>query len=104
MLVSSDSGAAEIVSSDAETRFYDDVGCLAADWKAHPPDGVAFVHLPSGRWSDAREVWYARPIDAHTAMSSGLVAYATETEARAADREGRALAFTDVVGGGGVRK
>ncbi len=102
MLVSSDSGAAQIVSSNAETRFYDDVGCLAADWKTHSTDAVAFVRLSSGRWSDAREVWYARPVDARTAMSSGLVAYASETEARSADREGRALAFTDIVGGSGV--
>ena len=29
MLVSSERGAAQIVSADADTRFYDDVGCLA---------------------------------------------------------------------------
>src|SRR5690242_10075131 len=32
MLVSTEAGAGEIVSDHDDTRFYDDVGCLAADW------------------------------------------------------------------------
>ena len=32
MLISTDSGGGEIVSATEDTRFYDDVGCLAADW------------------------------------------------------------------------
>jgi nitrous oxide reductase accessory protein NosL len=102
MLVSSDNGASEIVSSTDDTRFYDDVGCLAADWHGHRGNDVAFVHLPGGRWIDAEQASYARPVDARTAMGSGFVAYATAAEARTADRDGRALAFDDVVRLAGV--
>ena len=32
MLISSERGTGEIVSPTDDTRFYDDVACLAADW------------------------------------------------------------------------
>src|SRR3989304_519965 len=35
MLISTESGGGEIVSATEDTRFYDDIGCLAADWAAH---------------------------------------------------------------------
>ena len=104
MLVSSETGAAEIVSSSEDTRFYDDVGCLAADWNVHRGDGVAFVRLPGGGWREAQLAAYARPGDAHTAMGSGFVAFATAEDARAADRDGRALAFDDVVRAAGAAR
>jgi nitrous oxide reductase accessory protein NosL len=95
MLVSSDRGAAEIVSAE-ETRFYDDVACLAADWPKRPAQAHAFVRLASGDWSDAAEASYAEPANARTAMGSGLVAFASIAEARAADRAGRALTFDEI--------
>lgn len=105
MLISTDAGAAEIVSSRDDTRFYDDVGCLAADWK-HRIEGdaaeagrtTAFVRTGAG-WSDVRSAWFARPAGARTAMGSGLVVFATRDEAKAADRDGRALGWNDVVAG-----
>ena len=97
MLISSDRGGGEIVSSSEETRFYDDIGCLAADWAAHHGDGHAYVHLDGGRWSEARVASYAQPDGTRTAMASGFVAFETIAEARAADRAGRALTFDDVV-------
>jgi len=103
MLVSSESGAAEIVSARDETRFYDDVGCLATDWAkrleqraAEATIATPFVRLGTGGWTDARTAWFARPASARTAMGSGLVAYATADEAKAADRDGRALAWSEV--------
>ena len=38
MLISSDRGGGEIMSSAEDTRFYDDIGCLAADWSTHHGD------------------------------------------------------------------
>src|SRR5262249_45052479 len=96
MLISVDAGAGEILSSADDTRFYDDVGCLAADWVAHGAGARAFLRLPDGRWQDAQTASYARPPGAHTAMGSGFVAFASQAEAAAADREGHALTFGDL--------
>jgi hypothetical protein len=98
MLISSDTGGGEIVSASEETKFYDDIGCLAADWKAHHDGERAFVRIAGGRWSEAQAASYAKPDGIQTAMASGFAAFATSAEARAADRSGRALTFDDVIG------
>lgn len=95
MLISTDSGGGEIVSATQDTRFYDDIGCLAADWKAHHGDARAFVRIAGG-WSDVQAASFAQPADARTAMGSGIVALPAAGDARAADRAGRALTFDDV--------
>jgi nitrous oxide reductase accessory protein NosL len=96
MLISTEVGGGEIVSTTRDTQFYDDIGCLAADWTGGHDDARAFVRL-AGRWSDAQAAAYARPADARTAMGSGIAAFASASEARAVDRDGRALTFDDVV-------
>ena len=97
MLLSTDVGAAEIVSARGDTRFYDDVGCLLADWKTHATDSTPFVRLADGGWAEAHAAWFAHPVSMRTAMGSGLVAYAAEDDARAADRDGRALSWQEVL-------
>jgi nitrous oxide reductase accessory protein NosL len=97
MLISSDRGGGEIVSSSEDTRFYDDIGCLAADWIIHRKDAHAYVRLGGGLWSDAHAASYAQPNGVETPMGSGFAAFATISEARAADRAGRVLTFDDVV-------
>ena len=104
MLISTDSGGGEIVSATEDTRFYDDIGCLAADWAAHHGDARAFVRVAGGRWSDAQAASFAQPADARTAMGSGIVAFAAAADARAADRAGRALTFDEVVQLSGARE
>jgi nitrous oxide reductase accessory protein NosL len=104
MLISSEDGSAQVLTASADTRFYDDVGCLAADWSRHAVKDAPFVHLSAGRWIDARQASYARPSRARTAMGSGFVAFATIDEARTADAEGRVFTFDDLVRGeGGAR-
>jgi nitrous oxide reductase accessory protein NosL len=102
MLISSEAGGGQIVSTVDDTRFYDDLACLAADWSAHAGEATAFVRVGPG-WREAAQALYARPDGARTPMQSGLVAFATADEARAADRDGRALAWDEVVAmqGGG---
>ena len=97
MLISSESGGGEIVSAAEDTRFYDDIGCLAADWAAHHVEARAFVRIAGGKWSDAQAASFAQPADARTAMGSGFAAFPTAVEASAADRAGRALTFDDVL-------
>jgi nitrous oxide reductase accessory protein NosL len=97
MLISSETGGGEIVSSSEDTRFYDDIGCLASDWMAHRDNARAYVRLAGGRWSEAEAASYAQPTGVQTAMGSGFAAFATIAEARAADRAGRALTFGEVI-------
>ena len=104
MLISTESGGGEIVSATEDTRFYDDIGCLAADWQAGRGDARAFVRIAGGQWSDAKAASFAQPVDARTAMGSGVAAFAVAADARAADRAGRALTFDDVVRLTGARK
>jgi hypothetical protein len=97
MLISSDRGAGQIVSTTEDARFYDDVACLAADWAAHHSEARAFVRVGGSEWAAAQTASFAQPGDARTAMGSGVVAFASAADARAADRGGRAQTFDDVV-------
>jgi len=102
MVISTDDGAGEIVAAGEDTRFYDDIGCMAADWAAHR-DATAFVHARGGVWMNAAAAAYARPAAARTAMGSGVVAFATAADAGAADPGGRALTWDEVVAFAGGR-
>lgn len=103
MLVSNDVDGGEIVAAGEETRFFDDIGCLAAGWKARHENATAFVRV-DGTWSDAGAAWFAESQSVRTPMASGLRAYATADAARANDRAGRALTWDDVLGRtGGTR-
>ena len=103
MLISSENGAGQLVSDRDETRFYDDVGCLAADWAARAKDTAAFVRTNAG-WRDVADASFAQSEGSRTAMASGFVAYATAADARAADRAGRALTWVEVVRLAGERR
>ena len=97
MLISTGIGGGQIVSATEDTRFYDDIACLAADWAAHHGEARAFVRIAGGTWSDAQTASFAQPADARTAMGSGIAAFPTAADARAADGTGRALTFDDVL-------
>jgi len=97
MLISTDKGGGQIVSANEETRFFDDIACLAADWLAHREEATAYVRLSDGAWSEAQDASYARPAAAHTPMGSGYTAFATIAEARASDRDGRVLSWDEMV-------
>ncbi len=104
MLISTQAGTGELLSPRDDTRFYDDIGCLAADWPSLGTGGAAaYVQLASGGWIDAPSASFAQPVSAHTPMGWGFAAYATVAEARAADRLGRALTWDDVVRAAGGR-
>jgi nitrous oxide reductase accessory protein NosL len=103
MLISSDHGGGQIVSSSADTRFYDDIACLAADFKNRSGDAAAFVRLSDGRWLDAFAASYAQPDGVRTAMGSGFAAFASIADARSADRAGHPLTFEEVTRRAGER-
>jgi hypothetical protein len=97
MLISSDTYAAQSQAHGRSTRFFDDVGCLAADPDASADDANRYVRLVSGAWSTTEAAWFARSTSASTPMDYGILAFATAEEARAADRDGQAHQWPAIV-------
>jgi len=97
MLISNDKGGGQIISADDDRRFYDDIGCLAADWASRRHNAHAYVRTNSGHWRDVAAVSYAQPTGVETPMASGIAAFDTPEEARSADRANRVLTFDDVL-------
>ena len=89
--------AAEAVYSNASPRFYDDIGCLAADSLARKSGGQFYGQLAGGRgWVRVEDVAYASPAGIQSPMGFNVAAY-PEEEARAADRAGRARSWDELV-------
>jgi nitrous oxide reductase accessory protein NosL len=97
MVISDESNAAEVVSPADDTRFYDDIGCLAHDRATRDRRLRLYVRVHgSAAWIPAQEAWFAHPAGLETPMAHGIAAYATEAAARAADRRGRVSRWADV--------
>jgi hypothetical protein len=97
MLISSDANAAEAIVPGHETRFYDDIGCMAGDRSANQAGARRFVRLASDKgWLEVETAYFAAST-AVTPMAHGVVAFATETEARAADSSQQARRWLDIV-------
>jgi copper chaperone NosL len=94
MLISSARDAGQTRAAGQETRFYDDIGCLAADRAAASAGSVSYVHLATGEWATAESAWFAIEPEHETPMNYGVVAYATHNEAERRDREHRVRRWT----------
>jgi hypothetical protein len=103
MLISSDANAAQSQAHGRSTRFFDDIGCLAADGDARGDDANRHVRLVSGAWATTEAAWFARSATAKTPMDYGILAFATTDEARAADRDGEAYQWPAIVSLGNTR-
>ena len=97
MLISSDANAAQSQVHGRSTRFFDDIGCLAADPDARADDVSRYVRLASGAWATTEIAWFARSATAKTPMDYGILGFATTDEARAADRDGKAYQWPAIV-------
>jgi hypothetical protein len=97
MLVSEAASAAEVVFDGADTRFYDDPGCVATD---RIPDGRPYeiwVRADEGKaWKKSGEAFFARPRDARTPMGYGFFAFSSREAARGADRDGKAWSWDEL--------
>ena len=72
MLVSDPRFTAQLVGSDGERRYFDDLGCLAEHLAAHPnPNASIWVRDARGRWLSARAARFST--GAATPMDYGLV-------------------------------
>jgi len=97
MMVSEEGDSAQWVADGEEPRFYDDIGCLAADdWKPASRN-ARFVHVDGTRWAPAANAFYARPPHVATPMGYGVVAFGTREKAAALDREGRARTWNELI-------
>ena len=97
MLISSDANAAEAIVPGSGTRFYDDIGCMAADPAAGMAGVERFVRLADGNgWIPADAAYFAAST-AVTPMAHGLVAFASAAEAGTVDRDTRPRRWDEVV-------
>jgi hypothetical protein len=96
MIISDDRNAAEVVSPRDDTRFYDDIGCLARDPAARVVEVRVYVRA-EGDWLRAEDAWFARPAGLETPMGHGIAAYRSEATARNADRAQKAARWADVL-------
>lgn len=76
MLISRLDHAAQAVYTDAETRMYDDIGCLATDEAARTGQYRFYVHTSDGRWADVTAARFVRGSGARTPMGYDIVARA----------------------------
>lgn len=97
MLVSDTASGAEVVFTDSDPLYYDDVGCLAsAEIKTGEPFEL-WVEVDGGSsWKKAREAFYAKPADSRTPMGYGVIAFSSSEKARARDKEGRAWSWKEI--------
>ncbi|MBI2834341.1 MAG: hypothetical protein HYX76_07940 [Acidobacteria bacterium] len=93
MLISSLAHTAQVVSSDADPRFYDDIGCLAKDRAAHRAG--ARLYVQSGdEWLLADAARYVFDESAHSPMGYNVVAI---TDDKIEAQLGRVLTWTELV-------
>jgi hypothetical protein len=99
MMISDLADAAQFVSTREEPRFYDDLGCAAADTGRAPLPGKLYVRADGGaRWIAAADAYYART-GARSPMGYGFFAFSAEAQAKASDARGEALRWRDVARG-----
>jgi copper chaperone NosL len=103
MLVSDPRTAAQLVARGEEPLFFDDVGCLAAYLREHPPRPGAVAYVAdhrTGAWVPANEASFVLQPRASTPMGSHVLAY-RDPASRDADpiaKGGRPLPFSEVLG------
>ena len=101
MLISTEATGGQVVSTREEPRFYDDIGCLAADMAGSSGSDThgrrTYVRTRAGAWIDAGSAAYARPPGANTPMGSGILAFETIEAARAAAPGANPLAWVEVI-------
>lgn len=105
MLVSDGRTAAQALAAGEEPRFYDDIGCAAADTSLTAAAEI-YVSSGDGKWLPAGQAFYARAADSRTPMGYGFAAFPSASAARSRDKDRQALSWTDLtvrIRAGGLR-
>lgn len=106
MSVSDARFAAQLAAPAEETKFFDDIGCLAEYLRRQPRPAGAVAYVADHRtkaWVPASHAVYTRVPGLETPMGSHLVAHA-DPASRDADPDakgGASVAVHDVFGAGG---
>lgn len=93
MIISEEAHSAAVVAADGTSWKFDDLGCLLAAREEWNREGArVWVHdVESTEWLDARSAFFLRQDAAPTPMGSGLVAVATEEQARRRAVDGESI-------------
>ena len=72
--------AAQIITQDGNTYFFDDIGCVVLWLKNHKPDIAKMVTktVDTNRWIEVEKAWYTRI--AHDPMGYGFAALEEKRE------------------------
>lgn len=97
MLISSDAHAAQSRAAGEATRFFDDIGCLAADPASRTESAQRYVRLASGGWASAESAWFAVSEDVKTPMDYGFLAFEQRDAAARADKAHQAHRWTELM-------
>lgn len=102
MAISQPAFAAELVTPGGHVELFDDLGCLAAWLREHPPAagaGLFVADYESHGWLAAGDAVFLRSPELPTPMSSGLAAFGDRAAAAelAAQLHGRLLTWEEVL-------
>ena len=102
MAVSQPAFAAELVTPGGQVELFDDLGCLAAWLREHPPpagSGLFVADYESHDWFAAPDATYLVSPELPTPMGSGLAAFhdRSAAETLAAQLGGRLLTWEEVL-------
>lgn len=97
MLISEERFAAALITTNGETKTFDDIGCLLHDLTERDHSTVhVWVHdYGSGRWLKAQHAVFVRSREVPTPMGGGLFAFSTQEAAEqfAHDMHGTVVRF-----------
>lgn len=102
MAISELSYSGQVVSEDGSVAFFDDLGCLARairEGRAADTSAVFVADYPAGGWLPAGSAIFVRSSQLPTPMRSGVVAFASEEQARvaAAELQGEVMGWEQVL-------
>lgn len=100
MAISQPAFAAELVTPGGHVELFDDLGCLAAWLREHPPSaesGLFVADYEGHDWLAAQDAVYLQSPELPTPMSSGLAAFRDRTAAERLERKGRLLTWEEVL-------
>jgi copper chaperone NosL len=97
MIISDPKFAAALLTTDRESRKYDDIGCMLDDYVQYGLNVAAsYVHdYNSEAWLDAKAAFFVEA-DVHTPMASGLVAFGERAAAEAFAPGADVMTFDEV--------
>jgi copper chaperone NosL len=101
MAISEKRFAAELIDREGQAFKFDDISCMTGFVKKREPSNIAarfVMDFDTKEWVKAEQAFYVKSGEIKSPMGGGMIAFASESEARdAADKyRGTLLRFSDV--------